>query len=193
MPPTDISEKGLETLIVWHMTGTDGLAPVAEGVAADTPDALSAAKAADSGWLPGNPKDYDRTQALDVPQSFRFLQATQPAAFKKLGIADYRNTRDINRQKFLARLSSDIGKRGMIDVLRKGVDHGPLHFDLFYGTPSPGNEKAAALFARNRFSVTRQLRYSLDETKRALDLCLFVNGLPFATFELKNNLTKQTV
>jgi type I restriction enzyme R subunit len=64
---------------------------------------------------------------------------------------------------------------------------------LFYGTPSPGNDKTAALFRANRFSVTRQLRYSRDETRRALDLCLFINGLPVATFELKNSLTKQTV
>jgi type I restriction enzyme R subunit len=42
------------------------------------------------------------------------------------------------------------------------------------------------------FSVTRQLRYSPDETARALDLALFINGLPVATFELKNSLTKQT-
>jgi type I restriction enzyme R subunit len=33
----------------------------------------------------------------------------------------------------------------------------------------------------------------MDETRRALDLCLFINGLPIATFELKNSLTKQTV
>ena len=38
--PTDISEKGLETLILRHMTGTDGLAPVAEGLIAETPVAL---------------------------------------------------------------------------------------------------------------------------------------------------------
>jgi type I restriction enzyme R subunit len=190
---TDISEKGLEMLIMRHMTGTDGLAPVAEGLVAETPDALAAAKAAGSGWLAGNPKDYDRTHALEVPQLFQFLHATQPETLKKLGIADYKDAKDINRQKFLARLSNEIGKRGVIDVLRKGVDHGPLHFDLFYGTPSPGNTTAAALFAKNRFSVTRQLRYSQDETRRALDLCLFINGLPFSTFELKNSLTKQTV
>ena len=41
--------------------------------------------------------------------------------------------------------------------------------------------------------MTRQLRYSRDEKQLALDLCLFVNGLPVATFELKNSLTKQTV
>ncbi len=193
MPPTDVSEKGLETLIIRHMTGTDGLSPMAEGTIAESPDSLAAAKAAGSGWLAGNPKDYDRTHALDVPQLFSFLHATQPDAVTKLGIADYRDAKDINRQKFLARLSNEIGKRGMIDVLRKGVDHGPLHFDLFYGTPSPGNKKAAALYAKNRFGVTRQLCYSLDETRRALDLCLFINGLPLSTFELKNSLTKQTV
>ena len=63
----------------------------------------------------------------------------------------------------------------------------------FYGTPSPGNPAATERYAQNRFSVTRQLRYSRDETQRALDLGLFINGLPVATFELKNSLTKQTV
>ena len=41
--------------------------------------------------------------------------------------------------------------------------------------------------------MTRQLHYSRDKAQLALDLCLFVNGLPVATFELKNSLTKQTV
>jgi type I restriction enzyme R subunit len=68
-----------------------------------------------------------------------------------------------------------------------------VHFDLFYGTPSPGNAKARRCTPQNRFSITRQLAYSMDETRRALDLCLFINGLPIATFELKNSLTKQTV
>ena len=190
---TDTSEKGLETLIMLHMTGADGLTAVPDWMAAETPDALAAAKAAGSGWLAGDPKNYDRTHALDVPQLFQFLQTTQPEAFKKIGMADYKDAKDIARLKFFARLSSEIGKRGVIDVLRKGVDHGALHFDLFYGTPSPGNATAAALFAKNRFSITRQLRYSTDETRRALDLCQFINGLPIATFELKNSLTKQTV
>jgi type I restriction enzyme R subunit len=52
---------------------------------------------------------------------------------------------------------------------------------------------AAELFAANIFSVTRQLRYSSIETTLALDLAVFLNGLPIATFELKNRLTKQTV
>lgn len=190
MSATDTSEKGLETLIVRHMTGGEGLT---FSSVAETPDEIAAAKAGGSGWFAGNPKDYDRGHAVDVAQLFAFLTATQPETVRKLGITNYKDGKDINRQKFLARLSNEVGKRGVIDVLRKGLDHGPLHFDLFYGTPSAGNAKAQALHARNRFSVTRQLRYSNDETRHALDLCLFLNGMPLATFELKNSLTKQTV
>lgn len=184
---TDTSEKGLETLIMRHMTGTDGLA-VSPNMVAERPPPYGG-----TGYTAGSAQDYDRAHALDVPQLFAFLRATQPEAFKRLALADPNDTTDINRLKFLARLSGEIGKRGVIDVLRKGVEHGPVHFDLFYGTPSPGNTKAEKLNAENRFSVSRQLAYSMDETRRALDLGLFINGLPIATFELKNSLTKQTV
>jgi type I restriction enzyme R subunit len=184
---TDTSEKGLETLIMRHMTGVDGFA-VAPNRVAEPPPPYGG-----TGYFAGSAQDFDRAHALDVPQLFAFLHATQPEAFKKLALADVNDHQDINRLRFLTRLSSEIGKRGVIDVLRKGVDHGPVHFDLFYGTPSPGNVKAEALHAQNRFSITRQLAYSMDETRRALDLCLFINGLPIATFELKNSLTKQTV
>jgi type I restriction enzyme, R subunit len=186
MSATDTSEKGLETLVMRRMTGVDGIAVTPEMTEAPTPYG-------GTGYFAGHPKAYDRAHALDVLQLFAFLRVTQPEAFKKLGMADASDPKDINRLRFLARLSSEIGKRGVIDVLRKGVDHVPVHFDLFYGTPSEGNAKSAALHAQNRFSVTRQLAYSADETRRALDLCLFINGLPIATFELKNSLTKQTV
>ncbi|MBA2683598.1 MAG: type I restriction endonuclease subunit R [Chthoniobacterales bacterium] len=184
---TDISEKGLETIIMRHMTGVDGLA-VTPKLVAERPPPYGG-----TGYTAGSPKDYDRAYALDVPQLFAFLRATQPEAFKKLAMVNADDHTEVNRRKFLTRLSGEIGKRGVIDMLRKGLDHGPVHFDLFYGTPSPGNAKAEALNAQNRFSITRQLAYSVDETRRALDLCLFVNGLPAITFELKNSLTKQTV
>jgi type I restriction enzyme R subunit len=184
---TDTSEKGLETLIMRHMTGMDGLAVVPNTVA-EPPQPHGG-----TGYTAGRPQDYDRAHALDVPQLFAFLRATQPESFKKLALADANDAKDINRLKFLARLSGEVGKRGVIDVLRKGVEHGPVHFDLFYGTPSPGNARAEKLHGENRFSISRQLAYSMDETRRSLDLCLFINGLPIATFELKNSLTKQTV
>jgi type I restriction enzyme R subunit len=81
----------------------------------------------------------------------------------------------------------------VVNVLRGGIKHGPAHVNLFYGTPTPGNMKAAERFAANVFSVTRQLHYSRNEKARSLDMVVFINGLPIATFELKNRLTKQTV
>ena len=184
---TDTSEKGLETIIMRAMTGGDGL-HVLPGLAAEPQ-----APYGGTGYIAGSPQDFDRARAIDVEQLFAFLRSTQPDMFAKLAFNNERDSKDINRLKFLARLSSEIGKRGVIDILRKGLSHGPLSFVLFYGTPSIGNTKAVELHAKNRFSLTRQLAYSPDETRRALDLGLFINGLPVATFELKNSLTKQTV
>src|ERR1051325_2840116 len=181
---TDTSEKGLEDLITRAMTGrTDLLVP--PHVATET----SVPVAGGTGWLLGNPDHYDREYCVDLTQLHGFLLATQEEVLEHLQLS----TDGPTRRKFLARLQGEISKRGTIDVLRKGVQHNQHHLDLFYGTPSPGNAKAAERYAANRFSVTRQLRYSRDETQRALDLALFINGLPVATFELKNSLTKQTV
>lgn len=66
-----------------------------------------------------------------------------------------------------------------------------LHLELFYVRPSMDNPDAANLYRQNIFSVTRQLQYSRFNPKLALDLCIFLNGLPIITFELKNQLTKQ--
>lgn len=185
MAKTDTSEKGLENLIVEAMTGMPAGQPLPTSAHAGQPTALYGG----TGWILGDWHDYEREFALDLTQLAAFLKATQPQVLEALDLDNTSPT----RLKFLARLQGEITKRGVIDVLRHGVKHGPLHLDLFYGTPSPGNAKAAERYAANRFSVTRQLRYSRDETQLALDLALFINGLPIATFELKNSLTKQTV
>lgn len=185
---TDTSEKGLETLIMRHLTGVDGLLSGEVGFVAEPMPHVGG-----NGWFAGSPSSYDREFAIDTDQLFAFLQLTQPDEYGKLGLGDYRDRKSMARQKFLARLQGEISRRGTIDVLRHGMKHGPLSFDLFYGTPSPENAKAVARHAANRFSITRQLAYSREETKRALDLCAFINGLPVTTFELKNSLTKQTV
>ena len=183
MTTTDTSERGLESLIVAAMAGDPVRAPVTGGIG--EPSALYGG----TGWRLGDWRDYDREYCVDLAQLSAFLQETQPSAAEALDL----DTDGPTRRKFLARLQGEISKRGTIDVLRHGVKHGPHHIDLFFGTPSPGNAKAQTLHAANRFSVTRQLRYSRDETQLALDLGLFINGLPVATFELKNSLTKQTV
>ena len=179
---TDTSERGLERLICTALTGQP-CDTTQEGVVRERPSNYG------SGWVCGDPQDYDREYCVDLAQLSAFLCTTQTKAAESLDLGQDSPT----RRKFLARLQGEISKRGVIDVLRKGVKDGPHHVELFYGTPSPGNPAAAERYAQNRFSVTRQLRYSRDETQRALDLGLFINGLPVFTFELKNSLTKQTV
>ena len=154
-----------------------------------SPTGEAVASAGGTGWICGRPGDYDRQYTVDLMQLSTFLEVTQPDAFERLGLGED----SPKLRKFLARLQGQVDRRGIIDVLRNGIKHGPVHVELFYGTPSPGNLLAEERYAQNRFSVTRQLHYSLDTTQHALDLCLFVNGLPIATFELKNSLTKQTV
>jgi type I restriction enzyme R subunit len=164
MMPTDTSEKGLETLIVDSLVN-------------------------EAGYEPGSNEDYSREHVIDLAKLRAFLETTQPDTVETLAL-----DQDCpKRTQFLHRLDAEMAKRGVIDVLRKGVKHGPVSLDLFYGTPSPGNTRAAELHGANIFSVTRQLRYSRDEKQLALDLAIFINGLPVATFELKNSLTKQTV
>ena len=180
---TDTSERGLERLICTALAGHPCDAPKGGKVAE------ARAAYGGVGWAGGNPHDYDREFCVDRFQVSAFVQATQPEAAESLALDEDGPT----RRKFLARLQGEISKRGSIDVLRHGIKHGAHDLDLFYGTPSPGNAQAQERFERNRFTVVRQLRYSRDETQRALDIGLFINGLPVFTFELKNSLTKQTV
>ena len=180
---TDTSERGLERLICTALAGHP-CDPRKKGRAAEAPAGYGSV-----GWIGGSPHDYDREFCVDRLQLAAFLHATQPDAAESLALHEDGPT----RRKFLARLQGEISKRGTIDVLRHGVKHGAYNLELFYGTPSAGNPQAQERFQQNRFTVVRQLRYSRDETQRALDIGLFINGLPVFTFELKNSLTKQTV
>ena len=181
--PTDTSERGLERLICTALAGHPCDSP--PGPTVGEPPA----RYGGVGWSGGNFHDYDREYCVDLTQLSAFLRATQPEASESLGLSEASPT----RRRFLARLQGEISKRGTIDVLRHGIKHEAHDLDLFYGTPSADNPEAQERFKQNRFTVTRQLRYSRDETQRALDIGLFINGLPVFTFELKNSLTKQTV
>ena len=164
MTATNTRESGLEALIVDWLVNQNG-------------------------YEQGSNVDYNRDYAIDETRLFRFLSATQPDEMEKLGVFKS----DLKKAQFLNRLRGEIAKRGIIDVLRNGIKVYPADLVMFYLTPSEKNIKAKALFEQNIFSVTRQLQYSKDATRLALDLCIFINGLPVITCELKNQLTKQNV
>ena len=181
MPKTDTSERWFEARVVRGLTGV----PQPEYSHALAPTDFAATH---NGYVQGKPTDYNRDVALDVTQLLNFLQATQSDAVEMLELA----ADGIKRTQFLHRLQGEITKRGVVDVLRKGVSHGEGLVDLYKLLPTPGNAATAEAFGKNIFSVTRQVRYSNDSGNE-LDLVIFINGLPVLTFELKNSLTKQTL
>ena len=158
----DITEKGLEALI------TNTLVK--------------------QGWRQGLPEDFDKPYCVDLNQLTEFLNSTQPDTAGALSLDEDTPT----RRQFLNRLKEQVSANGVINVLRNGIHHQQHEIRLFFGTATPDNAEAAARYFQNRFSVTRQLRYSNNEKLKSLDLGLFINGLPVATIELKNRFTHQT-
>ncbi len=159
---TNTKESGFETLIVKWLTEHNN-------------------------YEEGSNADYNKEYAIDETRLLRFLRDTQPTEVAKLGV----DVSETKKRQFLNRLSIEITKRGIIDVLRNGVKVYPADLIMFYLTPTENNTKQREMYEKNIFSVTRQLRYASDRAKLALDLCIFINGLPVITLELKNSLTGQ--
>jgi len=132
---------------------------------------------------------YDNKLAMDSELLMKFLISTQSEKFERLeGLHG-----DRAEGKLLERIDSEITKRGILEVLRKGIDQGPVHFDMMYFLPVSGlNKDARELYDENIFSVMRQVYFSVDNAK-SIDLGIFINGLPISTLELKNEITGQTV
>lgn len=132
---------------------------------------------------------YDRKECIDTVALWDFIERTQPKEAEKLRV----NYGESYHTKFLQRLQKEIGEKGIIQVMRKGVKDRDAHIMLFFFEPNSAlNPELENLWQSNTFSVTRQLFFSL-QTNKSVDMVIFINGLPVITLELKNLLTGQTV
>lgn len=144
------------------------------------------------GYTAGVQQNYDLHAGLDSADLLAFIGGTQGDKWETL-VARYGGDRDAAQTKFRSRLVAALDTRGTVDLLRNGIDDQGVMFKLAYFKPASGmNPTLAALYAKNRLTVTRQLRYSPNHAN-TLDLALFVNGLSVATAELKNTYNGQTV
>lgn len=142
------------------------------------------------GWLhaPGAAADHDRARALFPADLTAWVQATQPATWQALS-----KTHGANAETVLAdRLRKSLDERGVLDVLRNGLDivgaKGRLAMAQF--KPAMGtNPDITARYQANRLRVVRQVRYS-TANENCLDLVLYLNGIPVATAELKTDFTQ---
>lgn len=160
----DITEKGLESLIVAHLRDVNGFAE-------------------------GKSELYSKDEALVKPWLEAFLVATQPdKVARTMCFAS-----PSEKAKFYQRLDDALIKRGVTDVLRNGFSFNGSTFTLYYPLPDALNPSAKEAYENNHFGVIRQLHYSKVNVNDAIDFALFINGIPLATFELKNHYTRQTV
>lgn len=140
------------------------------------------------GYIKRTSNDYNKEYALDEGVLRQFLEDTQREKVLRTRIF----ASEMNTRKFYERLRNQITQRGIVDVLRHGVDHNATKFILYYPTPVGGNVAAAAQYRQNKFTEIRQLHYSQNAPSLSVDMTLMLNGLPIITMELKNSVSCQT-
>ncbi|MGC2049109.1 MAG: type I restriction endonuclease, partial [Gallionella sp.] len=131
---------------------------------------------------------YDRARALFPADVTTWVQATQPQAWETLT----KNHGSAAEATLLDRIRKQLDDRGTLDVLRHGVELLGFRQQLSLAQSQPAlamNPQLQARYSANRLRVVRQVRYSLHN-ENAIDLVLFLNGVPVATVELKSDYTQ---
>lgn len=142
------------------------------------------------GWqyAEGDHTAYDRARAVFPADIVAWVQATQPQAWETLS----KNNGTAAEAVLLDRIRKQLDDRGTLDVLRHGVEllglRQPLNLTQFKPALAM-NPQLQVRYAANRLRVVRQVRYSLHN-ENAIDLVLFLNGIPVATVELKSDFTQ---
>lgn len=182
---TQTNEQALESSIEKKLTGTCLEDLKGQGLLNATAEGSHDYCAGNQYYI-GLPSDFNAKYAIDEKRFWNFLETTQKEELTKLQKqADW-------KLKILDRLDRMIKKYGVLRLFKKGLEVDDAHFTLLYQLPlASSSESIKKKFESNEFSVTRQVCYSLDNRSEEIDMVLFVNGLPFATMELKNQWTGQ--
>jgi type I restriction enzyme R subunit len=145
---------------------------------------------ANGGYAKGDPKTFDPATALFPDEVIAFIRDSQPARLAQLEAM----LKDRTAATIIDCLTKELASKGTLGVLRHGFKCYGKELRLAYFQPNSAmNRDAAARFATNRLTVTRQVRFKSDVLKAdcVLDVVLAVNGLPVVTVELKNPQTGQ--
>jgi len=127
MIKTDTTEKGLEALIVGYLVEYNG-------------------------YEQGANSDYNKEFAVDEQRLWRFISSTQPVLFENLNVGN-----PLERKKILTRLSEELSKNGVIQLLRNGFRYLHYRIELYNSLPNSKNKQATQAYGQNIFSVTRQV------------------------------------
>lgn len=131
---------------------------------------------------------FDPERAIFPEEVLCFIKATQPKEWAKLEALLADRTGD----QVLADLCKWMDTYGSLATLRHGFKcYGRTLRVAFFKAAHGLNPELEARYAANRVSITRQVRFS-TRNANSVDVVLSVNGIPVATLELKNPLTRQT-
>ncbi len=119
-----------------------------------------------------------------------FIQATQPQEWEYLAKLQKGKAEETLLDDLCRALNSP--HEGCLSVLRHGFKcFGKLFRAAYFAPASRLNPDTQKLYAANRLTITRQVRYA-SRHGNTLDVVLSLNGIPVATGELKNPMTAQT-
>ena len=177
------NEQALEASIEKYLTGT-----CLEEQSAIRDSAAHVPAGLNHGYQLGRTQDFNARYAVDSRCLWQFLHDSQGDELERL-----KQRYDDWDLRILERFDRMTKKYGVLHLLKRGLAIDDVHLNLMYPAPlASSSERVKRHFAANIFSSTRQVRYSLSNTLEEIDMVLFINGLPFATLELKNPWTGQT-
>ena len=145
-------------------------------------------KLAEQGWLVGDTRHYDTERALYPDDLIAWMNDSgQGEKWAKL----QKDNGERAGEVLMDRLAKALADHGTAHVLRNGFSiAGCGHIDLSEAAPEDKrNETVLKRYAANRLRVVPQLEYH-PTRKLAIDLVLFINGIPVATVELKTDFTQ---
>ncbi len=161
----------------------------------DFEKAIEAGLTGSGGYEKRSPSAFDEARALFPDDITAFLKSSQPAKWESLWTLLGPKT----AATVLDALSKELDFKGTLHVLRHGFKCYGKTLRMAYFRPNTTmNPEAAANYAKNRLTITRQISF-ISVMKKAngknrrcvIDVTLAVNGIPVVTAELKNPLTGQ--
>ena len=140
-----------------------------------------------TGYIKRTTKNYEVNTCLDMELVLKFIQSTQPKAWKKFE----KVFKEKAPEKFIISLVKQIDKKGTIHVLRNGFKD-IAKFKLFYPKPNNNlNPELESKFNQNIFSVIDELEFQCSNPSAISHYSIFsdaLNNIPVVCSQCGKNI-----
>lgn len=141
------------------------------------------------GWITGSNQLWNKEKSLFSDHTISFIKETQ--GYLWVQMEKLHGGSELSA-KLIDTLIKERDTKGTLYIIRHGFKFYGKTFRLAYFKPAHGLVKETIeLFNKNQLHVTRQVACNPADSG-TVDMVLSINGIPFATIELKNPATGQT-